>query len=260
MNLPDHHRRSIRLKGYDYTQPGAYFVTICAFQREEIFGTVINDVIRLSPIGKIVQAEWFHSAEIRQEIRLFEDEFVVMPNHIHGIVWIVENEIVGADGVRPQGVRPQGVRPQGVRPQGVRPGGNNPDARPRIPHTANSATQSKGATHAGATHAGATHAGATHAGATHAGATHAGASLAPLQRAARSLSSFIAGYKAAVTSRAGRELNAANIWQRNYYEHIVRNDEDLKKIWNYINTNLLHWEQDQLHPSALPNRFNQDNL
>jgi putative transposase len=167
MNLPDHHRRSIRLKGYDYTQPGAYFVTICAYQREEIFGEIGNDGMRLSTIGKIVQMEWFHSAEIRKEIRLFDDEFVLMPNHLHGIVWIVENEIVGADGVRP-----------GVRP-GVHPG-----VRPRL---TNSVIQrAEGAYHA------------------------------PLQRAPRSLSSFIAGYKAAVTSRAGREWNAANIWQRNY--------------------------------------------
>jgi putative transposase len=204
-----HHRRSIRLKGYDYTQPGAYFVTICAYQREEIFGAVTKDGMQLSPLGKIVQAEWFRSAEIRKEVRLFEDEFVVMPNHLHGIVWIVENDIVGADGVRP-----------GVRP----------DARPgEQPRPINSGTHhAKGAYHA------------------------------PLQRAPRSLSSFIAGYKAAVTGRAGRELNAANIWQRNYYEHIIRNENELKNFWNYIDTNPLRWQEDQLHPAALPNQFNQD--
>ena len=52
-----HHRRSIRLKGYDYTQPGGYFVTICAYQREEIFGEVVNGEMRLSSLGKIVQTE-----------------------------------------------------------------------------------------------------------------------------------------------------------------------------------------------------------
>ncbi len=91
-----HHRRSIRLKGYDYTQPGAYFVTICAFQKEEIFGEILDRGIRLSKLGNIIQTEWFRSAEIRKEIQLFEDEFIVMPNHIHGIVWILPPELDAA--------------------------------------------------------------------------------------------------------------------------------------------------------------------
>jgi putative transposase len=208
-DLQIHQRRSIRLKGYAYTQPGAYFVTVCTFQREEILGTVINDGIQLSPLGKIVQTEWFRSAEIRKEIRLFEDEFVVMPNHIHGVVWIIENELVGADGVRPY-----------IRPD-IHPG--------EQPRTANP------------------------------GAYHAeGTRRVPLRRVPRSLSSFISGFKAAVTSRAGRELNDANIWQRNFYEHIIRDENGLKKIWDYIDINPSRWQEDQLHPSALPNQFNQD--
>ena len=197
-----HHRRSIRLKGYDYTQTGAYFVTICAFRREQIFGTEINGGLQLSPIGQIIQAEWFRSAEIRNEIRFFEDEFVVMPNHMHGIVWIDENKPVGADAVRDIDAGAKGVRPIDGE-EGTR----------RV----------------------------------------------PLRMVPRSLGSFIAGFKAAVTSRVGRELNAANIWQRNYYEHIIRNETELKNIWNYIDTNPLRWQEDQLHPSALPNKINQDN-
>jgi putative transposase len=73
------------------------------------------------------------------------------------------------------------------------------------------------------------------------------------------LGSFIAGFKAAVTSQAGRELNSANIWQRNYYERIVRNENELKNFWGYIETNPSHWQEDQLHPSARPNPFNQNN-
>ncbi len=85
-----HHRRSIRLKGYDYTQAGAYFVTICTVQREEIFGEVVNGEMRLNPLGEIVREEWLKTAEIRSNVELHEDEFVIMPNHVHGIVWIVE--------------------------------------------------------------------------------------------------------------------------------------------------------------------------
>jgi hypothetical protein len=120
-DLQIHHRRSIRLKGYDYSLPGAYFVTSVTWQCEEIFGTVFNGEMQLSSLGKIVQTEWFRSAEIRKEIRLFEDEFVVMPNHVHGIVWIVNDDFVGADGVRPviDGVRDAGVRDAGVCDAGV---------------------------------------------------------------------------------------------------------------------------------------------
>jgi hypothetical protein len=85
-----------------------------------------------------------------------------------------------------------------------------------------------------------------------------GAYHAPLRRAARSLSTFVGGFKAAVTSRAGRELNMSGIWQRNYYEHIIRNEDDLRRIEEYIQNNSERWEQDQLHPQASPNIFNQD--
>ena len=176
-----HHRRSIRLKGYDYTQPGAYFVTLVTHHREEIFGEIINGEMKLSPLGEIVRQEWFRSGEIRREIQLFEDEFAIMPNHGHGVVWIV-------DGVRPE--------EDGVRPS--------------------------------------------------------------LHRAPRSLGSFIAGFKASVTSRAKHELNMTRIWQRNYFEHIIRNEAEFHNIWNYIDANPLHWQAEQLHPFAPLNKYNQE--
>ncbi len=95
-------RRSIRLKGYDYTQAGAYFVTICTQGRACLFGEVVNGEMRLNEWGEIVREEWFRSAQIRQEIQLNLDEFVVMPNHIHGIVWFVCDGIsVGVHGRAP---------------------------------------------------------------------------------------------------------------------------------------------------------------
>jgi len=96
-----HHRRSIRLKGYDYTQPGAYFVTICAYQRMHVFGEVVDGEIVLNDIGKIARDEWFKTAEIRPYVKLYEDEFVIMPNHGHGIIWIVDE----AEDGRPVGLR-----------------------------------------------------------------------------------------------------------------------------------------------------------
>ena len=91
-----HHRRSIRLKGYDYTQPGAYFVTIVTHNRTHLFGQVVNGEMVQNVFGKIVEEEWFRTAQVRPYVELFEHEFVVMPNHIHGIIWIVEHDDVGA--------------------------------------------------------------------------------------------------------------------------------------------------------------------
>ena len=182
-----HHRRSIRLKGYDYTQPGAYFVTFCSHRRDEIFGEVINGEMKLSALGEFVHQEWFRSAEIRKEIRLFDDEFTVMPNHGHGIIWIVDTT-VGADGVRLNMERAHAMRPH---PQKQSP-------------------------------------------------THTS-----LRRAPRSLGSFMAGFKASVTSRAKNELNMTGIWQRNYYDHIIRNDREWNNIRWYILNNPLNWQLDR---------------
>jgi REP element-mobilizing transposase RayT len=194
-----HHRRSIRLKGYDYTQPGAYFVTMVTYHRDEIFGEVVNGEMKLSALGQIVHDEWMRSIGVRKEIQLYEDEFTVMPNHAHGIVWIVET--VGTDGIRPE---LNTAENQGVR--------RTPQPTPQ----------------------------------------------SALRRVPKSLGSFIAGFKASVSSRAKRELNMTGIWQKNYYEHIIRSEKEFENIWKYISDNPRKWSNDQLHPLALPNKFNQE--
>lgn len=79
-----HHRRSIRLKGYDYSQSGAYFITICSWQKECLFGKVVNGQMELSRYGEIVQFNWENLPQRYLGLEL--DAFVVMPNHVHGIV------------------------------------------------------------------------------------------------------------------------------------------------------------------------------
>ena len=81
-------RRSIRLKGYDYTSEGGYFITLVAHERQSIFGEIIDGEMRLNALGVIARDEWFRTALMRPYVELFDDEFVVMPNHIHGIIWI----------------------------------------------------------------------------------------------------------------------------------------------------------------------------
>lgn len=84
-----HHRRSTRLQGYDYSQSGAYFVTLCTHERLHLFGQVVDEAMVLSAIGTIVEAEWLQTAVIRPSVIL--DMFVVMPNHMHGILVITDH-------------------------------------------------------------------------------------------------------------------------------------------------------------------------
>ena len=85
-----HHRRSIRLKGYDYSQGGAYYVTIVAQNRACLFGEVVDGEMQLNEAGKMLQAEWEALPQRFPNIEL--DEFIVMPNHFHGVVVVVEKK------------------------------------------------------------------------------------------------------------------------------------------------------------------------
>src|SRR6266508_2866850 len=93
-NADTRHRRSIRLKGYDYKQAGAYFVTVCTQTRACFFGDVVDGEMRLNDAGRMVEHWWF---ELNGKFPAVEtDEFVIMPNHLHGIV-IITGTIVGSD-------------------------------------------------------------------------------------------------------------------------------------------------------------------
>ena len=83
---------SNRLQGYDYGSTGCYFVTICTKNREHYFGEIVNGEMQLSEIGKIAQSEWLKTIELRPDMNLLLDEFIVMPNHFHCIVCIGDNQ------------------------------------------------------------------------------------------------------------------------------------------------------------------------
>ena len=102
-NSGPHHRRTIRLQGYDYTSPGAYFVTICVQDRLRLFGEVVDDTMCLSYAGRMVQAVWDELPSVYPRVAV--DEFVVMPNHVHGII-----EMVGCDPDSGQVAPGQGIR------------------------------------------------------------------------------------------------------------------------------------------------------
>jgi len=175
-DLPDHNRRSIRLQEYDYAQPGGYFVTICTHDHKCLFGDVIDSEMRLNELGGIAHAEWRRTAEIRSEIAL--DAFVIMPNHMHAVVFIADDPPTSSAAALPRTLRGTGHR---------------------------------------------------------------------------SLSALVAGFKAATTRRANalRRRPIVPFWQRNYYEHIVRNEQDLERIRQYVADNPARWSEDGYHPSKI---------
>jgi len=193
MSKPTRRRRSIRLKGYDYTQSGGYFVTICTHQQTDLFGAVIDDEMRLNAYGQIAYHEWLKSAEIRQEIEI--DEFVVMPNHLHGIVFINKDVSRRGDDLPAHRRGEWPVHRRGDRPVA-------PTARGPAP---------------------------------------------------KSLGALMAGYKSAVTKQINQRRGSpgAPVWQRNYYEHIIRNEKSLDAIREYIAQNPRRWALDRYNPEAV---------
>ncbi len=183
-----HHRRSIRLHGYDYAQAGAYFVTAVAQGRECLFGEVVDDQMILNEMGQVVQAEWERSSDIRREIEL--DTFVVMPNHVHGIVVITDHnpgEVVGDVGATGRSPLPMDNHTSAL----IKPGPSK-----------------------------------------------------------RSLGAFIAGFKSVVTKRINemRATPGGPVWQRNYYERIIRNENELDRARSYIMNNPQQWALDNENP------------
>jgi REP element-mobilizing transposase RayT len=104
-----HNRRSVRLRDYDYAQAGAYFVTICAWRKALLFGDVREGEMQLTPLGEIIAAEWTEAVERRPYVDA--DAFVVMPNHVHGIVRLanLHEGSVGRPHPAPNGPAPRSL-------------------------------------------------------------------------------------------------------------------------------------------------------
>ena len=185
-----HHRRSIRLKGYDYAQAGAYFITVVTYDRECLFGDVVENEMRLSDYGSIVQDEWTKSAVLRPRVML--DAFVVMPNHVHGIITLADDD--GRGTLQRRGTWQRRGTLQRA-PTFERFGKPTSDSIPTI----------------------------------------------------------LRLFKSATTKRINemRETPGMPVWQRNYYEHIVRNESSLDRIRQYIFDNPARWAIDRENPQAI---------
>ncbi|MFH1708777.1 MAG: transposase [Planctomycetota bacterium] len=165
---------------------------MCTHKRTCLFGRIVNTATEFSPWGHIVQEEWLRSFKVRREI--MPDAYVIMPNHLHAIVWIV-------DGDNDTGVPNAGATGRSPLPRQPIP----PHQRPRGP-------------------------------------------------ACRSLGAFMAGFKSAATTRVNtlRNTPGQTFWQRNYHEHIVRNDTELNAIRRYIAANPGAWDRDRENPHGCP--------
>jgi len=183
---PVKRHRSIRLKDYDYKQPGAYFVTIVAYDRAGLFGDIVDGEVHLSRYGELVSTYWqaipkhFPHAEM--------DVFVVMPNHVHGIISI----IVGACHAVPL----------------------------RSSSTINDSTE------------------------------HFERFGKPVSG---SIPTIVRSFKSVVTKDINelRHTIGASIWQRNYFEHVIRDEESLNRIRQYILDNPARWDFDRENPMAV---------
>ncbi len=170
----ERHRRSIRLKDRDYALPDLYFVTICAHERRCVFGCIENGSLAPSELGRLVRECWVAVPEHFPRVAL--QEFVIMPNHIHGVIAITP--LVGAQ----HGC----ALPGGATTDGVKPG---------------------------------------------------------------SLGAIVRSFKAIVARRARNQLGwKGPIWQRNYYERVLRDGKEFSDASRYIAENPMKWERDRENP------------
>ena len=223
---PDiHHRRSIRLQGYDYSQAGWYFITICAQDRLHLFGEISNDEMILNDMGQIVSDCWLDLPNHYKNVVL--DESVIMPNHFHGIVVftdiVVENHTdldkfgrnsVGA--IHESPLRESPPRERQIWEPPLRETTQRPNTS-KQPHL-----------------------------------SHQSQSTQPMdikQRRNMGLSKLVGRFKMVSSKQINiiRNTPGVPVWQRNYYEHIIRNEPELNRIREYIINNPLNWQKDDYY-------------
>ena len=194
---PDiHHRRSIRLQGYDYSQNGAYFITLCTHNRECLFGQIQNGQMILNEYGKMVEQCWNNLSNHYDNIEL--DAYVIMPNHFHGIILITDN-VDNVDNVRAIRELPIHELPR--------------QRKHELPIHELPRQQQK---------------------------------QRQQQRRKMLLPKIVGRFKTNSAKQINQMRNTPGIsvWQRNYYEHIIRDEKSLENIRNYIINNPAKWQDD----------------
>ena len=210
-----HHRRSIRLKGYDYSQAGLYFITICCYDKICLFGEIIvpnnqsdSDItaqMMLNDAGKIAHECWLEIPNHFPNVVLHE--FVVMPNHIHGII-----EFVGTKNISKNMKINDNISIQNELNE-------NHATNNKIDMLHNLGSLDD------------------------VGAKF----ISPLRSPSKTIGSVVRGFKIGVTKWMRQNTNIHDVWQRNYHEHIIRNAQSYQKISNYIKNNPTKWAEDKFY-------------
>ena len=223
-----HHRRSIRLREFDYGSAGAYYITVCVEGRQCIFGHVVDGAMQLNDRGRMIETVWTEIPAHYPGVEL--DEFVVMPTPVHAIIVF---PALPADGAEKPIGQPRMGQPRGVAPTGDVPHipyGRAPVPAPADPDDSNVPTRPVGA---------------------------GPRACPPATRL--SAPDVVHRFKSLTTTRyrhGVRDLGWARfpgrLWQRNYFEHIIRDDEDLTRIREYIALNPAKWAEDQENPDGAP--------
>ncbi len=186
-----HKRRSIRLKDFDYGQEGLYFITICCQNREHLFGEIVEGEMQLNDIGRVTEQCWNAIPKHFENVSLHS--FVIMPNHVHGIIEIITN--VGAKHFSPE------------------------DNEHWTKHFSPENDE------------------------------HWSKDISPLPKGtSKTIGSIVRGFKIGVTKWARQNTDIYQVWQRNYHEHIIRNENSYYRISEYIENNPKQWEDDCFYP------------
>ena len=281
-----HHRRSVRLQGYDYSQAGLYFITICCDRRLCRFGNIENGEMKLNEFGKIAFDAWTKTPQLRPNVAL--GEFVIMPNHIHGIIYLLHSpDVVGKGELHSPDVVGRGeLHSPDVVGKGEL---HSPDNKMNELHSSDnnngelhsSDVVGKGELHSpdvvgrgelhspdvvgrgelhspdvvgrGELHSsdvvgkGELHSSDNNNGELHSSDNNNGECNSPLRGPSQTIGAIVRGYKSSVTKQLGIMGFDEKLWQRNYYEHIIRNEQSYNNISNYIINNPAKWQEDKFY-------------
>ena len=210
-----HNRRSIRFKGYDYTQAGLYFITICCQNRACLFGEIENGKMMLNDAGAIANDCWLNIPNHFPNAILHE--YVIMPNHVHGII-----ELVGANNHSPK------------------TNNHSPVSELHSPKTELHSPKNKKNNNSVI--------GDNRAKNVSVIGDNRAKNVSPLRSPSKTVGSVVRGFKIGVTKWMRQNTDTFYIWQRNYWEHIIRDDISYENISQYIINNPTKWNNDKLNP------------
>ena len=222
MNYPNKYRNtSLRLQDYDYRNDGAYFITICTHQCDCFFATVSQGIFHYTETGRIAQQCW-------QDIPLHFPfvhlgAWIIMPNHMHGIIIIKKPTEKICERALPVGALPVGALPVGALSVGALPVGALHATPQQVTNNPTQAQNQKNEPKQSINQY-----------------------FSDISPKKYSLGSVIRSYKSAVTKNA-REIDPSFAWQKNYYDRIIRNDDEYKRISAYIRNNPKNWKDDDLY-------------